>query len=218
MPAGYRTFLDHSRAGPAEHWPGPRRQARWVGRGLHCSRAGPRRSFLRSGQKRSSGALDAGGADPENARSSGPVAVIFFRRPAHSGTEAPRSMVVLGHFRRKREAPLTVEGCRRTLSGPSPDPSVSTALLMHRRARGECPLLPELGGTADGASADRANRLPWRVEPRLGSRVRGGAAARQTVRDISRGRPGRSSVSPGRRRLPGHLRTVAIGSGHLNTT
>jgi hypothetical protein len=37
-------------------------------------------------------------------------------------------MVAEGHFRRKREAPLTVEGCRRTLSGPSPDPSMSTAL------------------------------------------------------------------------------------------
>ncbi len=40
---------------------------------------------------------------------------------AGGGTEAPRSMVAAGHFRRKREAPLTVEGCRRTLSGPSPD-------------------------------------------------------------------------------------------------
>jgi hypothetical protein len=30
-------------------------------------------------------------------------------------------MVAEGYFRRKREAPLTVEGCRRTLSGPSPD-------------------------------------------------------------------------------------------------
>jgi hypothetical protein len=34
-----------------------------------------------------------------------------------------RSRVAKGHFRRKRKAPLTVEGCRRTLSGPSPDPS-----------------------------------------------------------------------------------------------
>ena len=31
-------------------------------------KGGSRRSFLRSGQKRSSGALDAGGADPDNAR------------------------------------------------------------------------------------------------------------------------------------------------------
>jgi hypothetical protein len=30
-------------------------------------------------------------------------------------------MVAEGHFQRKRGAPLTVEGCRRTLSGPSPD-------------------------------------------------------------------------------------------------
>jgi hypothetical protein len=30
-------------------------------------------------------------------------------------------MVAEGHFQGKREAPLTVEGCRRTLSGPSPD-------------------------------------------------------------------------------------------------
>jgi hypothetical protein len=38
------------------------------------------------------------------------------------GIEAPRSGVAEGHFRRKRAAPLTVEGCRRILSGPSPEP------------------------------------------------------------------------------------------------
>jgi hypothetical protein len=37
-------------------------------------------------------------------------------------------MVAEDHFWRKREAPLTVEGCRRTLGGPSPDPSASAAL------------------------------------------------------------------------------------------
>jgi hypothetical protein len=37
-------------------------------------------------------------------------------------------MVVEGHFRRKREAPLTVEGCRRTLSGPSLDLSPARTL------------------------------------------------------------------------------------------
>jgi hypothetical protein len=53
------------------------------------------------------------------------------------GTEAPRSMVAEGPFFRKREAPLTVEGCRRTLGGPSPDPSVSTALhFLRLRRRG----------------------------------------------------------------------------------
>ena len=30
-------------------------------------------------------------------------------------------MVAEDHFRRKREAPLTGEGCRRTLRGPFPD-------------------------------------------------------------------------------------------------
>ncbi len=37
-------------------------------------KGGSRRSFLRSGQKRSWGALDAGGADPDNARRSSLVA------------------------------------------------------------------------------------------------------------------------------------------------
>jgi hypothetical protein len=36
--------------------------------------------------------------------------------------EAPRSRVAAGHLRSKREAPLTVEGRVRTLSGPSPAP------------------------------------------------------------------------------------------------
>ena len=48
-----------ARSGPGL-WPGPRRQARWAGRGLRRSRAG---------------ALDAGGADPDNARHFGPVVV-----------------------------------------------------------------------------------------------------------------------------------------------
>ena len=47
---------------------------------------------------------------------------------AGGGTGAPRSMVAQGHFRRKREAPLTVEGCRRTLSGPSTDLSLAGVL------------------------------------------------------------------------------------------
>lgn len=40
-------------------------------------KGGSRRSFLRSGLKRSSGAPDAGGANPDNARRSTPVAVTF---------------------------------------------------------------------------------------------------------------------------------------------
>ena len=42
------------------------------------------------------------------------------------GAEAPRSRVTESHFRRKCEAPLTVEGHPRTLSGPSPDPRLCT--------------------------------------------------------------------------------------------
>jgi hypothetical protein len=47
-------------------------------------KGGSRRSFLRSGEKGSWGALDAGGADPDNARRSVPVPVAFARRSAHS--------------------------------------------------------------------------------------------------------------------------------------
>ena len=64
-------------------WPGPCRQARWAGRGLRRSRAGPAGRFLRSGQKRPSGALDAGGASPDNARRSGPLTATSSRHPAH---------------------------------------------------------------------------------------------------------------------------------------
>ena len=44
------------------------------------------------------------------------------------------SRVAEGHFRRKRSAPLTVEGCPRTLSGPSLDPSLITVLCLPRAA------------------------------------------------------------------------------------
>jgi hypothetical protein len=53
---------------------------------------------------------------------------------AGGDTEAPRSRVAEGHFRRKRKAPLTVEGCRRTLSGPSPARR-STSLYVSIRIR-----------------------------------------------------------------------------------
>ena len=56
--------------------PGPRRQARWAGRGLQ----GQRRA---AGASRSSGMRStAGGASPDNARRSGPVAVTSSRLPA----------------------------------------------------------------------------------------------------------------------------------------
>lgn len=57
-------------------WLGPRRQARRVGRGLRCSRAGPK---IVSAERLETilGALDAGGADPDNARRSGLVPVTF---------------------------------------------------------------------------------------------------------------------------------------------
>jgi hypothetical protein len=48
------------------------------------------------------------------------------------GAEAPRSRVAVGHFRRKREAPLTVEGRPRTLSGPFPDPAAARPLPLQR--------------------------------------------------------------------------------------
>jgi hypothetical protein len=49
-------------------WPGPRRQARWVGRGLQGQRRAAGAS--RAGGMRST--VEAGGADPDNARRSGP--------------------------------------------------------------------------------------------------------------------------------------------------
>ena len=60
-------------------WPGPRRQARWVGRGSGVNgapKARPREARTRS-------TVDAGGADPDNARRSSPVTVTFARRSAH---------------------------------------------------------------------------------------------------------------------------------------
>jgi hypothetical protein len=47
-------------------------------------KGGSCRSFLRSGQKRPSGALDAGGTTPDNARRSGPLTATSSRHPAHS--------------------------------------------------------------------------------------------------------------------------------------
>jgi hypothetical protein len=64
-----------ARIGPGL-WPGPRRQARRVGRGSRVNgapQARPRAARMRS-------TVDAGGADPDNARRSGPVPVTF--RPA----------------------------------------------------------------------------------------------------------------------------------------
>ena len=55
------------------------------------------------------------------------------------GAEAPRSRVAAGHFRRKREAPLTVEGHPRTLSGPSPDPWPYHGSALSRRLRSRAP-------------------------------------------------------------------------------
>jgi hypothetical protein len=52
-------------------WPGPRRQARWAGRGSRVK--GARRDATEGS------ALDAGGASPDNARRTGPGAVHLFR-------------------------------------------------------------------------------------------------------------------------------------------
>jgi hypothetical protein len=60
-----------ARSGPGL-WPGPRRQARWVGRGLRGQG-----SALAKQETRRRRALDAGGAGPDNARRSGPVPVIL---------------------------------------------------------------------------------------------------------------------------------------------
>ena len=42
--AGFATEVCRARLGPGL-WPGPRRQARWVGRGLRRSRVGPEDRF-----------------------------------------------------------------------------------------------------------------------------------------------------------------------------
>jgi hypothetical protein len=60
-------------------WPGPRRQARWAGRG-----SGAQGSALAEQATRRRRALDAGGASPDNARRSGPLAVTSSRLPARS--------------------------------------------------------------------------------------------------------------------------------------
>ena len=101
--------LRASRAWPLA-WPlppGPEGRQR-----LQCSRVGPRRSFLRSGQKGSPGALDAGGAAPDNARRSGPVSVTFrtaIGRSACGGRPGrfSRSRSHLGALRRG----LPARGC-----------------------------------------------------------------------------------------------------------
>ena len=54
-----------------------------------------RRSFLRSGQKLSSGTLDAWGASPDNTRLSAPVAVTFSWLPARAWCERVGPTVVL---------------------------------------------------------------------------------------------------------------------------
>jgi len=53
-------------------WPGPRRQARWVGRGLQRSRAGPEDRFCEAFRNDLRVPLTLEGADPDNARRSGP--------------------------------------------------------------------------------------------------------------------------------------------------
>src|SRR5437773_10846126 len=54
-------------------WPGPRRQARWADRGSRVNGA-RRRRVPRSGMRST---VEAGGASPDNARRSGPVALTF---------------------------------------------------------------------------------------------------------------------------------------------
>src|SRR5271157_1595179 len=99
-------------------------------------------------------------------------------------------MVAEGHFRRKREAPLTVEGCRRTLSGPSPDPSVSTALhfprLRRRGPGGHSQTRMRAVAAGDGVHGEP---LPGAVHAAGWSKTRGGepidagsGAARPRVR------------------------------------
>jgi hypothetical protein len=70
------------------------------------------------------------------------------------GAEAPRSRVAVGHFRRKREAPLTVEGHPRTLSGPSPDPGLATALHLPLA----CVVVDQVAIVRPGSSADSCQR------------------------------------------------------------
>jgi hypothetical protein len=64
-----------ARSGPGL-WPGPCRQACWVGRGSGAQGWVPKILSAKR-LERIFGALDAGGADLDNARRSGPVAVTF---------------------------------------------------------------------------------------------------------------------------------------------
>ena len=78
MSQAVRIEVRRARFGPGL-WPGPRRQARWAGRGLQ----GQRRA---EGASRAAGCgapVEAGGASPDNARRSGPVVVTSSRRSAH---------------------------------------------------------------------------------------------------------------------------------------
>jgi hypothetical protein len=94
-------------------------------------KGGSRRSFLRSGQKRSPGALDAGGADPDNARRSDPGAVTFSRRQAHRRDTDGLAAVLAGAaagYGGDRRRPVTgaaVRGSRRAVGLASEGPSES---------------------------------------------------------------------------------------------
>jgi len=79
MPARFDLprFAARLRAWPSA-WPLPSGPLGW--QRSPALRGGSRRSFLRSGLKRSSGALDAGGASPDNVRRSGSCACGPFAR------------------------------------------------------------------------------------------------------------------------------------------
>ena len=89
-------------------WPGPRRQARWAGRGLQ----GQRRAEDASRAAGCEAPLRLGGASPDNAWRSGSLAVTSLRLPG-----APRALASARPWRRRARQRDTAADRRRPVTG-----------------------------------------------------------------------------------------------------
>jgi hypothetical protein len=101
-----------------------------------------------------------------------------------------RSRVAGGHFRRKREASLTVEGHPRTLSGPSPDPGSAPSCHSRRCGPG---VIVRPGSSADSCQRDLSY---WHRDSRM--------RVRRAARTCSSGLPtGPAGLWSWRKKRPG---------------
>ena len=195
-PDRYRGFpaeVRRARLGPGL-WPGPCRQACWGGRGSRVNgtpKACPRGARMRS-------TVEAGGADPDNARRSVPVPVTF---PASAQLTWGWRPGPRGRARHRADTASTARG-------RSPGPPGAAA----RRAAG----LPPEGRdescrTAHGASPALTSAAhggpPWPlISPRLAAPVsRGSCPGRQARR--AEGAPLKLSVE---KVVTGSRRTTAV--------